>query len=139
MPLGLYKELNSNTFKRGNIAAFCLDKKMTKLGRDAGYLLSDLHCHPSVPLIKQIIAIPNDDVVLKENFILINGKMVNYKTYKTDSLNRPLPSIQRGHYQKIKGYWLIGTANPKSWDSRYWGMLNKNSMLIKLKPFIILR
>jgi type IV secretory pathway protease TraF len=69
----------------------------------------------------------------------VNGKVFLYPTKYSDSNHRLLKVFPRGIYRNIKGYFLIGSHNDKSWDSRYWGMLTKSMILFELKPAFMLK
>ena len=70
---------------------------------------------------------------------IVNNTRFPFKTLHKDSSERVLNIYPRGKYLRTNGYWLIGTDSPKSWDSRYWGFLNRQNIIFKLKPLLILK
>jgi conjugative transfer signal peptidase TraF len=127
-PLGVYKIEKSNSIHRGDIVAVCLSVKYKKIGLKDGYLIPGMRCEQTAPLLKTVIAVPGDAITLKNSQIIVNGRIYPYATKQFDSKGRALDQVLRGFY-KDKKYWLIGVANPNSWDSRYWGGVDKSQIL----------
>lgn len=143
MPKGLYWIDGQNhssrdplVFNKGDIVAVCLNKANRDLGLKRDYILASNKCQNSEPLIKSIFAIPGDNVILKMNDITLNRKVFHYPTLLIDSKGRPLHTFPRGSYLKTSGYWLIGTNDKKSWDSRYWGPVDVSQILFRLTPLL---
>jgi len=123
MPRGVYLKTNS-PIARGSIVSVCLDSYHAKFGLERHYLMQGSRdCENITPLMKQVIAIPGDDVVLTDEYIQVNGKKYTYPTLYKDSTGRDLPVYPRGRYMNTNRYWLLGVSDPKSWDSRYWGSM----------------
>ena len=78
-----------------------------------------------MPLVKQIGAIAGEQVyVAPENTMLV------------DSHGRPLPHFTFGRYTVPVGMvWLHGN-DPKSFDSRYYGIVPEENVLSVLKPLV---
>lgn len=135
IPLGIYTlKPISGQLKQNDLIAFCLDKKDQDFALSRGYILAGTRCNGSTPLLKSIIAIPGDNVTLTNNKIIVNNKTYNYPTQQYDSKNRLLPNWPRGKYQNTLGFWVIGTNSNKSWDSRYFGSINRNQIIFLIKP-----
>lgn len=132
MPEGVYMKTESE-IKRDMIVAACLDKAYKSVGLQNHYLMKGGQCHGSAPVIKKVIAVPGDDVVLSDNFMMVNHKKYLLKTLIKDSHGRNLMIYPRGKYVKTQGYWLVGTNSPKSWDSRYWGFVKRQQILYGLQ------
>lgn len=133
MPMGIYR-IEDGEVHRGDTVAFCLTEPHKTIGLDRGYLAKGRACQGADPLIKQVIAIPGDTVQLTNPLIRVNGVIYGYRTLYADSLYRPLAVYPRGNYAPSQGYWLVGTHSVQSWDSRYYGAINRSQMLYKLKP-----
>lgn len=121
---------------RGDIILFCLKNPYKTLGLRNLYLEPGRRCDGSAPLIKQVIAVPKDDVTLSNQNIKINEINYFYKTQHIDSIGRKLNVYPRGYYPHTDGYWVIGISAINSWDSRYWGAITKNQILYKLIPLL---
>lgn len=133
---GLYLK-QSGVINRGDIVVFCLNNHDQQIGLTHHYLHVGSVCNGSDPLIKQVIAIPGDEVVLTEDTITVNQKPYFYKTHHYDSFKQPLVMYPRGVFKNTPGYWLAGNHNTYSWDSRYWGPISEKQILHKLKPLLI--
>ncbi len=139
IPLGIYAlEPISGQLKQNDLIAFCLNKKDQDFALSHGYILAGTRCNgSSTPLLKSIIAIPGDNVTLTNTEIIVNNKIYNYPTQQYDSMHRLLPSWPRDNYQNTLGFWVIGTNNIKSWDSRYYGFINRSQIIYLLKPLCL--
>lgn len=131
MPLGIYVKKFS-AVQRGDIVAVCLDSWHTQLGLQHHYLRPGATCNGSEPLIKKVVAIPGDDVQLTDHYIKVNQNFYFYPTFYQDNQGNPLAVFPRGIYQAQNKYWLLGTQNPHSWDSRYWGPINPEKIIENL-------
>ncbi len=135
MPKGLYLRKLSAP-QRGDIVAVCLSKYWQRLGLKKGYLRFGSCEYHSSMLIKKIIALPGDHVQLTDNFISVNNIYYYFPSYYFDHLGRRLLVYPRNKYCKTKGYWLIGSYDTHSWDSRYWGPVNRQQIKENLKLLI---
>lgn len=136
MPVGVYIKSKGN-IQRGDIVAFCLKEPYLSVGLKRLYLERGNACNnKSVVLIKQVVAVPYDEVVLTDDFMIVNKTRLNYKTKFFDSAGRQIQVYPRGLY-KSKGYWMIGISNESSWDSRYFGEIAQDQIKMKLKPLFV--
>ena len=133
MAEGIYRR-EVGKIERGDTVAFCLEAPYKTVGLERFYMEKGSACQGADPLIKQVIAIPGDEVLLANDFIAVNVVIYPYQTRYVDRSNRPLAVYPRGRYPSIRGYWLVGTHSPYSWDSRYWGEIRSEQLRYKLKP-----
>ncbi|OAI47777.1 hypothetical protein AYO45_05600 [Gammaproteobacteria bacterium SCGC AG-212-F23] len=119
--------------KRGDIVAACLKDPYKTIGLKQLYIEKGSKCSGADPIVKKIIAIPGDNVRLTDKYIQVNNTILSFPTVTKDSVGRGLNSYPRGNYLHVKGYWLIGTNSPNSWDSRYWGSVEREQILYKIK------
>lgn len=136
MPRGIYVKKFSEV-TRGDIVAICLDSSHRQQGIKNHYLKFGFGCAGSQPLIKQVMAIPGDKVTLTDHSLAVNGKIYAYPTFYRDHLGNPLSVFPRGTYSPTHHYWLLGTHNAHSWDSRYWGPIPHHQIIENLKPLLI--
>lgn len=136
MEKGIYIE-QKKTISAGDIVSVCLSNSDKKFGLDRRYLDAGESCNGTLPVIKKIIAVPGDTVTLQNDFIRVNHIQYAYQTHHQDSQLRLLNAYPRGIYTNTTGYWLIGTNSQNSWDSRYWGPVKKEQILMVLKPLWI--
>ena len=135
MKLGLYIKANGH-IQRGDIIAFCLRDPYKTLGLSKLYIQKGYKCNGADPLIKEVIAVPRDNVVLQAHYISVNDRRYFYETAYKDSDGKDLAIYPRGVYRNASGYWLIGTNAKQSWDSRYWGPIASDQVLYKLRPLL---
>ncbi len=81
-----------------------------------------------MPVLKQLIALPGDIVEVTSTDIIVNGQMYPAKIHTRDHQGRIL---KRQIFKKsvVDNYWLYGTASENSWDSRYYGGVDRNNII----------
>ena len=139
MPLGLYWGVPTASHHRGDWVAVCLPSSIAKEGLERGYLSRGLCASGTMPVLKMIIAIPNDEVIVAAQTIRVNGKTYWAPRQNRDHRGNPVRSfIGDGHYRS-RGYWLYGLGNIlRSWDSRYYGGIDEQQIIARyrlLLPF----
>lgn len=133
---GIYIK-ESGVIHRGNLVALCLPEPYQSLALSRAYVMNGDACHGTIPLLKEVIAVPGDEVKLTEDVIQVNGRAYFFKTEQNDHLGRPLMAYPKGDYKNTQGYWFLGNNSPHSWDSRYWGPLAQKQIIYKVKPLIV--
>jgi conjugative transfer signal peptidase TraF len=133
MPRGVYLEQSTTVIKEGDIVAICLPSFLKREALGRGYIGHSFYCNGTTPLIKKVIATPNKNIVVTERKILVEKNQYDIQYYRHDASGRNLSRIASGYY-KSSGYWVLGIASNRSWDSRYFGELPRNSILCVLKP-----
>lgn len=84
--------------------------------------------------IKRIIATPGDNIYVNENGTYINNDLINedFVTFKSNKASENI-------LLKTDEYFVMGDNRTVSYDSRYWGPINKDEIqgrvLIRLYPF----
>ena len=122
---------------RGDFVALCMPEPNKSVALSRGYIMTGEACKGTIPFLKQVLAVPGDDVKLTMDYMQVNGQRYFIKTMKKDHLGRFLVAYPRGGYKNTQGYWLIGTNSQNSWDSRYWGPVAKEQLLYRLHPLIM--
>lgn len=138
-PIGLYL-VSSGILRRGDFAQACLPSSVACLGKARGYLGSGTCPCRTRAVLKRIAALPGDDVRITEYSVLVNGRRLPSTARRaSDSNGRPIPRIPPGHYQVAPdSIWILGMADPRSWDSRYFGPI-PSSQVVPLKPLWVLK
>ena len=87
-------------------------------------------------MVKPIGAVAGDTVELRSDVIRVNGKpLPNSKTLTRDAHDRPLPHMPWGRYVVAADeVWLFATHIPESWDSRYFGPIQRTQILTTTRP-----
>lgn len=81
---------------------------------------------------KQIVGLPGDRVVVKDDFAWVNGKPVGALIH-----NAKLGKGPRGFDREEivpPGKVFVAGAEPASYDSRYWGFLDQSSLIGSIQP-----
>ena len=124
-PIGIYKIIKTNFYKKGTLVSFCAPENDTieKLVR-FGFAPANETCKNGTPvLLKKIVAVENDYIELKDNHIYINSALQpKSKIFLVGSGGNIL---ERQNNQTIKkGYfWAMSDYNERSYDSRYFGQI----------------
>ncbi len=126
MPLGLYYTSgDTSDLKRGETVIVDLPYKVQYFGVQRNYVKN-----METKLVKEIIAVPGDNVILTDDTISVNGKKYPAVSHKYDGNHRKLNLYPRGKYNNTAGYWVYGSNDKdESWDSRYFGPLKKSQII----------
>jgi conjugative transfer signal peptidase TraF len=139
LPIGIYQKSSISVIHHDDIVAVCLPAAIAHEGLVRDYLAHG-HCPGgSVPVLKQVIAIPHDTVKLTNQQITV-GNQAYFAPQQAHDHNgiRVKHFIQNGTYQNIKTYWLYGYNAPfNSWDSRYYGGVKRSQIIGVYKPVLI--
>ena len=148
MPIGLYRKSflsANNDIHRGSIVAVCLDRAKAKLAIKSDTLTPTDQCDGGADLlIKQVIAVPNDQVeITPQNMMVTYDNKPHVFLAPRYTYNKAhkavLTFIDTGRY-KSTGYWLYGHHNKQySWDSRYFGQVSKSNIKYALIPLWVYR
>jgi conjugative transfer signal peptidase TraF len=137
MPIGIYLQKSADQIKRGDYVFACLPKSLEELGKSRSYISTGECPGGYTPLVKEVIAVPGDDVELSDQAIIVNGRSHVAPVKNLDEAGRAMNPIARGSYPLTDGYWLYGFHDPiHSWDSRYYGPVSKNNIIGRAIPFL---
>lgn len=134
IPRGIYKLETTKQLKQGDLVEVCLPDNLAQYAFDRGYISKGSCSNSYTPLIKKILAIPNDHVVINEKGIKVNNVFYNLKSQKLDHQKRALNS--QNIDQKINGYLLVGMNSKDSWDSRYFGIIKSKDIKGSMQKII---
>ena len=138
MPMGLYHRVQVNKLKHGDIAAVCLPSRISQVGRQRGYLLRGHCADHSIPVLKEIIALPNDTVLVTKKFMIVNDHYYFAPQAQFDHQHHRIQQfINNAWHPLIHTIWLYGANDPAhSWDSRYFGGVPKPSIIGVYQPLL---
>lgn len=124
IPLGLYtvERVGDRGVRRGSLVLVCLPRAIGIVGREGGYLLRGSCPGGAAPVGKPVFAIAGDTVTVRDGIERCHGAMARARPLDRDASSRPLTRMTDGTYGVAPGtIWLLSTASPRSWDSRYYG------------------
>lgn len=134
---GIYYIKKSSDYHAGDYVVFCLDDGKAKIAYKRKYIKRGSCPNGYEPLLKKIIGVPGDSVSFAKN--IIKTPLGNYYApiLDTDSNNKPINFLNHDRNFTLKGFWMHGDNNIKSYDSRYFGQINKQQIQFIAKPLLI--
>ena len=112
------------SFSRGDIVTALLPED-AKVGA----------CEDTKIIIKRIVGVPGDNVTITNDGVFINGELYNEPYLSEDA--KTATFVLGGYYNSVTlsetQYFLIGDNRSNSYDSRYFGPVNKKDITGKLK------
>ena len=141
-PPGVYRAATlrpGTTPTRGELVLVCLPETRSRFALARDYLARGAGCGDGIePVGKTIGAIAGDTISLAPEYVAVNGQpLPNSASRARDSRGRNVPHVAFGTYPVADGQvWLFGEADPRSWDSRYFGSIPASAIRAELKPVI---
>ena len=138
MPIGFYRKIKDVKFQKGDIAAACLPSDIAKEGIKNGYIMHGACENGSIPVVKQIIAVPSDHVQLTPQAIIVNGVSYLAPSLILDHNCKVIKRfVEYRIFSPAGGYWLYGANSPiLSWDSRFFGPVQSSNIIGVYKKFL---
>ncbi len=142
LPRGVYQRVDV-PLVRGTLVAFCLPHAHAAFAWQRGYITAvpDLplvrECPEGYqPLLKPIVASAGDVIDLTPEAVLVNSEpMAHSQTQEQDRAGRELPHVSWGRYILTEGeLWVMSTYHPASWDSRYFGPIQAETVIATVVP-----
>jgi len=84
-------------------------------------------------MIKVIDGLPGDRVNVTPQQVLVNGKEVGEGLRLSKPLKKPAGRFVREEIVPANKYWFMGKT-PDSFDSRYWGYVQKSDLIGRAYP-----
>jgi conjugative transfer signal peptidase TraF len=140
-PIGFYqKKVIHRDIQRGDLVMFCLpNDALSRLIQDRGYLARGSCDSGLTPLLKRVYAVAGDEVKINVNGVNVNSADIikNSMPIGHDIQGRDLPLMESGVI--AEGYHAVFSAHhPRSFDSRYFGAVNRESIFYFVEPFWVM-
>jgi conjugative transfer signal peptidase TraF len=144
LPVGFYHiEPVWRAVRPGDLVETCVPRAAERFAIARRYVLTGGPCpFGSIYFLKMVAAAAGDTVDLTDSRITVNGvPLPNSATFATDRNGAPLPHVPRGVYHLKPGELWLWTPNPRSWDSRYYGIVPTSNvagfehLLFAIKPW----
>ncbi len=134
-PLGIYRMTNEPIGK-GSLVIFCpADNEVFRQARERGYIGAGFCPGGYGYMIKKILAAENDKVEISAVGVSVNGTLLpNSQPMKQDTAGKPLPHIRLKTTLNAHSVLLMSDYNPKSFDARYFGLMDKGNIISALRP-----
>lgn len=126
LPEGLYQK-KARAVEKGSFVLFHLP---------AGDLSARSYAREN--LIKQVVAVEGDTICIGAAGVRVNGQMLaNSAQLPVDRDGLPLPQLNLENYTLRAGELLtMSTYNPRSFDSRYFGPIQRANVLSVVEPLL---
>jgi conjugative transfer signal peptidase TraF len=128
-PPGIYRLTNKSS---DPLVSFCPTGEASQVTTQRGYRATSWACPDGhAPMLKPIAARPGDTVTVSKSGITVNGiPLPNTRSYPFDARHYPLHQWPAGTYAVAPGtMWVLSTYNDHSYDSRYFGPINAESVI----------
>jgi conjugative transfer signal peptidase TraF len=135
-PRGLYLPLGRAP-KVGDLVAFCPTSVVAKYALARGYLDPGRCPSGSVPLIKRLAAGGGDQVAIGPTGVTVDGKVLNNsRPMARDGRGRPLPQLRLSTTLTVGEILVMSDYAAGSFDSRYFGPLDRVGVLRAMRPAV---
>ena len=120
----LWRTAKTQDVTHGSYVVFCPPKYFLK-EKHADRHISNGNCHGLTPLIKKVVGVPGDAYSVDDEGVRVNGNTLhNSKPLAVDGYGRTLP-VYRANKVVGKGLYLVAGETKGSFDSRYYGPIQK--------------
>lgn len=126
--LGVYRVAHAPVV-RGATVLLCLPAAVASIARARGYLWRGACVGGVAPVGKVVVATAGDTVDVTTRGVWVNGRLLARSApFSVDTRGRPLmPAL--GRWVLVRGeLWTYGDADPRSFDSRYFGPVNADDV-----------
>lgn len=138
IPLGLYWA-SSKPVQKGDYVMFCPPPLgVFDTAKERGYLRAGFCPGDYGYMMKRVLAAKDDAVTIADDGVRVNGDLLPYSAlHKADKGGRPLPRYQANSYT-LNEYQvlLMSDVNHLSFDSRYFGPINRSQIKTVIFPVI---
>lgn len=124
MPKGIYWVIPARSIFRGDVVIFKPSNEIDN------FLLRHHWIPQSGILIKKVYGVPGDFVCKKNHEVFINHQKIAY-VFDEYAPNKKLPNIPFCGKLKKDEYLLMSTRVKKSFDGRYFGIINRHNIIGK--------
>jgi len=133
---GLYWQVNQPIEKGAYVLVCPPDTEIFKLAKQRGYLTAGFCKNNYSGMMKFVAAAAGDEITLNKTGIQVNGQLLPHsKPLNSDPGGRALPTFELNNYRLAENeLLLIGDISPASFDSRYFGLIDRAQIKGVVKP-----
>lgn len=138
IPLGLYLT-QSSTPKKGDYVIICPPQSPVFLeAKKRGYLEAGLCPGELSYMMKKILAAKKDEVDISIDGVKVNGEFLpGSKPFLEDKFGRKMPIPSTNVVLNDSEVLLMGDVSSKSFDARYFGIIEKTQIKSVIHPILI--
>jgi conjugative transfer signal peptidase TraF len=135
-PRGLYLPL-WRAAQVGDLVAFCPGSTVARYGMARGYLEPGRCPSGSVPLIKRLAGAGGYRVDIGPAGVVVDGRVLKKsRPLAFDGLGRPLPHLRLSQTLARSQVLLMSDYEAASFDSRYFGPLDRAGLIRAMRPVL---
>lgn len=138
-PRGIYW-MTSEPIAKGALVIFCpTDTAVFRQAKERGYIDAGFCPGGTGYMIKKIMAAANDRVEMTTAGVFVNGVLVpNSKPMDKDLEGKPLSPV-KADIAALDDHsvLLMSDYSPKSFDGRYFGLMDKSQIISVIRPILI--
>ena len=135
LPLGLYRSIDAPV-ERGAYVKFCPPPSAVfDEAQRRGYLGAGFCPGGYEPMLKRVLAAKGDQVDVAAEGVHVNGRLVPLSAQmRADGGGRPMPNYVQHRVLTGSELLLMSDVSGVSFDSRYFGPLNRAQVRAVIKP-----
>ena len=135
LPKGLYWVID-RPIARDAYVMFCPPSSGAFVAsQKRGYVGTGYCPNGYAPLLKKVSGVGGDNVSVGKDAIAINGRVLPLSARSAvDGAGRPLPQPFDRYVLNDAQLWVMSDTNPKSFDSRYFGPIEKQWVTAVVRP-----
>ena len=135
--LGVYRIAHAPVV-RGATVLLCLPAAIASIARERGYLWRGPCSGGVAPLGKMVAAMAGDTVDVTARGVLVNGRLLARSVPLLVDTRRRLLTPAFGRLVLAQGeLWVHGDADPRSFDSRYFGPVSTDDVRAVIVPVFV--
>ncbi|TWI62545.1 conjugation peptidase TraF [Pseudoduganella lurida] len=139
IPVGVYWKTDAKV-EKGRYVTFCpMQLGVFDEARRRGYITSGFCPGGYGYLMKRVLGATDDAVTIDDDGVRVNGTLLpNSAPMKADRHGLPLPRFQHDRYILSEHQLLLmSDVNPKSFDSRYYGPVQRSQVRDVIVPVLV--
>lgn len=137
MPTGLYLKTYPILFKKNDLVLLCLEGEVSTWATTHHIIPQGMGCKgTSIPLLKKIIALKGDYVLLTYSGFIVNGVPIK-NTIPIIGIVKQWFPLNQNIVLKDNEFIVIADYDSRSFDSRYFGIIQRDQITAKVIPIWI--
>ena len=137
LPVGLYRIVDESVSKNAYVAFCPPQREVFELAVTRGYINSGDCPGGYGQLLKRVHAVAGDTVLIDETGISINGELLaNSAPISNDAYGAVLPQYRFDSVLGESKYLLLSDLNPRSFDARYFGVIDHAQIVHVVRPVV---
>jgi len=134
LPVGLYRLVGTD-FTKGDVVAFCLNDESSAFLRSRGGIpVKHGQCGDHPYLFKKVYGVPGDHISQNKSVFVNRVKIPGVFITGDKAFKKAFGPLTADYRLAKDQFFLISADHPNSFDSRYFGAVNKGRIFHKVVP-----